>query len=109
MRVLLDECVPRPLKRLLPGHEVVTVPEMGWAARRNGELLALAHSQNMDVFITLDQKLPVQQRAGRKTVPIVLLTSPSNRLADLEPLVPLIRNALARTPLAVLTHVPART
>lgn len=31
MRVLLDECVPRKLRRELPGHEVRTVAEMGWA------------------------------------------------------------------------------
>ena len=42
MRVLLDECVPNGLRRELPGHDVRTVPEMGWAAKENGELLALA-------------------------------------------------------------------
>ena len=34
MRVLLDECLPRRLKRLLADHEVVTVPEAGWAGKR---------------------------------------------------------------------------
>ena len=41
MRILLDECVPRPLKRELLGHDVHTVPEMGWSGKRNGELLRL--------------------------------------------------------------------
>ena len=41
MRLLLDECVPRPLKRDLPGHDVHTVVEMGWSSKRNGELLRL--------------------------------------------------------------------
>lgn len=31
MRILLDESLPRPLARLLPGHEVRTVAEMGWS------------------------------------------------------------------------------
>jgi hypothetical protein len=31
MRVLLDECVPRALRNDLPGHEVKTVAELGWA------------------------------------------------------------------------------
>ena len=35
--ILLDACVPRPLRRELPGHEVRTVVEMGWAGKRNGE------------------------------------------------------------------------
>ena len=29
MRILLDERMPRKLKRDLPGHEVLTVPETG--------------------------------------------------------------------------------
>lgn len=40
MRVLLDECLPKRLKRELVGHDVRTAPEMGWASKSNGELLA---------------------------------------------------------------------
>ena len=53
MRVLLDECVPRSLRDELPGHDVRTVPEMGWASQENGALLALA-SGKFEVFITTD-------------------------------------------------------
>lgn len=42
MRVLLDECVPRGLRDLLPGHDVKTVAEAGWAGVKNGELLRRA-------------------------------------------------------------------
>lgn len=41
MRVLLDECVPRGLRAELPGHEVKTVAEAGWAGAKNGTLLEL--------------------------------------------------------------------
>ena len=60
MRVLLDECLPRRLKRELVGHDARTVPEMGWASRRNGELLALAAAE-FDVFLTVDRNLSYQQ------------------------------------------------
>jgi hexokinase len=60
MRVLFDECVPRGLRRELSGHDVRTVPEMGWASKENGELLELAAAV-FDVFITTDQKLSYQQ------------------------------------------------
>jgi hypothetical protein len=53
MRVLLDECVPRGLRRELPGHEVKTVAEAGWAGVKNGELLQLAARQ-FDLFLTID-------------------------------------------------------
>jgi hypothetical protein len=42
MRVLLDECVPRAIKRHIKDHEIQTVPEAGWAGKTNGELLQLA-------------------------------------------------------------------
>jgi len=47
VRVLLDECLPRRLKRELVGHDAKTVPEMGWASKRNGELLALAAARRV--------------------------------------------------------------
>jgi hypothetical protein len=47
MRVLLDECVPRALRGDIPGHEVRTVAEMGWAGVKNGELLRRAASELM--------------------------------------------------------------
>jgi hypothetical protein len=37
MKVLLDECVTRYLKRDFAGHEVLTVEEAGFMARRNND------------------------------------------------------------------------
>jgi hypothetical protein len=51
MRLLLDECVPRPLKRDLVGHEVLHVVDMGWSSKRNVELLTL-----MVVSASTDQR-----------------------------------------------------
>ena len=59
MRIPLDECVPRRLKRDLP-FPVETVPEIGCAGLVNGKLLQVA-SHSFDVFITLDQNLQYQQ------------------------------------------------
>jgi len=42
MRVLLDECVPTQVKSELIGHDVRTVGRMGWAGKKNGEILKLA-------------------------------------------------------------------
>jgi predicted nuclease of predicted toxin-antitoxin system len=60
MRVLLDECVPRALRDELPGHEVRTVAEYGWAGVKNGELLRLA-ANSFDVLLTVDRNLEYQQ------------------------------------------------
>jgi hypothetical protein len=48
MRVLLDECVPRALRNDLPGHEVKTVAELGWAGVKNGELLRRRRVRSSD-------------------------------------------------------------
>ena len=91
MRVLLDECLPRPLKRELPGHTIATVPEQGWAGQKNGALLRLAATR-FDVFVTVDQNLTYQQNlqalAAETRLAIAVLVSPSNRLEALRPLIP---------------------
>jgi len=93
MRVLLDACVPRPLARELLGHEVRTVPEMGWAAFDDGPLLD-AMAGLFDVLVTVDKSLPKQQRLDTRTFATVILRAKTNRLADLLPLVPALRHAL---------------
>lgn len=93
MRVLLDECLPKRLKRELAGHETRAVPEMGWASKRNGELLALAVGQ-FDVFLTADRNLSYQQDLSSFDIAVVVLVARSNRLDDLRPLVPRVLEVL---------------
>lgn len=45
MNVILDECLPRTLKRLLVGHYVRTVGNEGWNGIKNGELLRLVETR----------------------------------------------------------------
>ena len=97
MRVLLDECLPRRLKNDLPGHEVETVPEAGWAGRKNGELLQLAASA-FEVFLTVDTSIEFQQNVSGLEVAVIALKARSNRLEDLRPLMPRVREVLARLP-----------
>ncbi len=93
MRVLLDECVPRKLKRELAGHEVLTVTEHGWSGVKNGRLLALAKAE-FDVFLTVDQNLKYQQNLKSFNIGIILLAAKNNRLKTLLPLAPQVREAL---------------
>ena len=93
MRVLLDECLPRRLKRELVGHDVKTAPEMGWASKRNGELLTLAVSE-FDAFLTADRNLSYQQDVSAFDIAVLVLAARGNRLEDLRPLVPRILDAL---------------
>jgi hypothetical protein len=51
VKLLLDECVTRHLKRDLAGHEVLTVVEAGFEGLENGDLLKAA-SAVYEVLIT---------------------------------------------------------
>lgn len=94
MRVLLDECLPRKLKKALIGHEAKTVVEVGWAGRKNGDLLRLAQ-ERFDVFITVDRNLAFQQDVGQFGIAVVVLMARSNAIEDLEPLMPEVIRALS--------------
>ena len=93
MRVLLDECLPARLKRELVGHEARTAPEMGWASKRNGELLALA-AEHCDAFLTADRNVSYQQDLSSFDIAVVVLVARSNRFEDLRPLTPQILEIL---------------
>jgi hypothetical protein len=107
MRILLDECVPRGLKRELLGHDVHTVPEMGWSGKKNGELLQLLAGQAFEVLVTVDQSIRHQQNLPAAGVAIVVLVAPSNRLADLTPLMPSARAALSSLKPGDYVEIPA--
>ena len=94
MYVLLDECLPRRLKRELPGHQVATVPEKGWAGIKNGALLRLIESAAIDVFVTIDGNLEYQQNLKRVKLALVVLKAPDNTIETLRPLAPQILAAL---------------
>ena len=93
MNVLLDECLDQRLARELPGHAVRTVPQMGWAGIKNGQLMGLAE-QHFDVFITVDRNLSFQQNLPKFDIAVLVLHAPTNRLVDLKPLAPEILGAL---------------
>jgi hypothetical protein len=88
LRILLDECVPRGLKRSLLGYPLVlTVPEAGFSGLENGQLLQRAAGE-FDVLITTDKSIQYQQNLRVYPIAFVLLRAKSNDIRDIEPLVP---------------------
>ena len=104
MRLLLDECVPKRLKRELAGHESRTVQDMGWAGVKNGELLKLADGQ-FDVLLTVDQGLEYQQNLSGLRISVVVMRAASNDVDDLRPLLPAVALALTSIQPGTLAHV----
>ena len=97
MKILLDECIDRRLAKDIEGHEVVTVPQAGWAGIQNGELLRRAQKQ-FDVFVTVDRNLSFQQHLSQFSIAVIVLQASTNRLKDLRPLVPQLQRIVLTAP-----------
>src|SRR3954447_25554465 len=93
MRILLDECLPRQLRRDLIGHESATVGSMRWAGTKNGALLRRAETQ-FDVFLTADRSLQYQQNLHNVQIAIVVLIAPDTQVETLRPLIPQVLSTL---------------
>ena len=93
MKVLLDECVTRYLKRDLMRHEVLTVEEAGFKGLKNGRLLQAA-SGWYDVLVTVDQNLQYQQNLKAYTIAIIVLRAKRSTYPLLKPLMPQVLDTL---------------
>lgn len=95
MRILLDECLPRKLARELIGHECSTAPKMGWAGLKNGALLAKAVG-HFDVFLTVDKKLPDEQKLAAFAIAVIVMRCATNDINDLKKLLPELLTAFSK-------------
>ncbi len=93
MRILIDECLPKRLKRELPDHYVRTVPEAGWAGKQNGDLLRVAEL-DFDVLLTNDQNMEHQQSLNKFDLAFIVLVAATNDIDDLKPLMPAVNEIL---------------
>ena len=84
MKILLDNCVPKGLKKKIREHgrhDVVTAPAAGLDTVSNGALLDATEADGYDILITADKKMKGQQDLGnRRFGTIVLPTNHWNRL-----------------------------
>jgi len=93
VKILLDECTPHVLKRLLTGFEIKTVQDQDWSGITNGALLRLAEGQ-FDVLITSDQNLKYQQNLAGRQLAIIQL--PTNQVPLVVKLVPNVQAVLEK-------------
>src|SRR5262245_52015596 len=91
MNILLDECVPWPMHKLLTSHTCTTAQHRGWGGIKNGDLLRLAEGE-FDLFITSDQGIHYQQNLTGRRIAIIELST--NKLRRIEAAAELIRSAV---------------
>lgn len=75
IRVLIDECLPKQLKRWLaeidPNLEIQTIKDAGWEGMKNGILLREANGK-FDVLVTADKNMHHQQNFVGLDIPVLV-------------------------------------
>jgi hypothetical protein len=94
MRVLIDECIDERLRREFPGHDCQTARYARLAGLKNGMLLSAAEAAGFEVIITVDQEIQYQQNMEARRIGVLILCAATNRLRDLQKLVPSARAVL---------------
>jgi len=103
LKILLDECTPRLVKRRLPQFIIQTVQEMGWSGIKNGRLLNLAEG-HFDILVSTDQNLPYQQNLSGKKLAVIIL--PSNKVPIVAQLIPALEEALKVIQPGIFFEIP---
>ena len=80
MKILLDHNLDWRISTDLPGHEVSTTLEMAWDTLKNGALLTQAEKSGFSALLTADKGIKNQQRMERRSISVVIIRAPNNKL-----------------------------
>lgn len=94
MKILLDENVNKKLKNLLPDFEILTVREMNWLGKKNGELLSHAIGNNFKAIISNDTNMRFQQNLKKFDIYFLVLKTKDNNIESILPLIPSLKEML---------------
>jgi predicted nuclease of predicted toxin-antitoxin system len=83
MKILLDECVTKRLKKYLEEFEVFTVRELELSGVKNGKLLTYCVENKFDILLTIDKNLMHQQNLERYPITIVVLNCFTSKIEEL--------------------------
>lgn len=94
MKLLLDENLPKKLKLDFPGHDVLTVREMGWNGLGDVALMIEASRAGFQILLTFDKNIRYQQNFSRSSIAVFILSAPNNTYLELTKLSPLVQRLL---------------
>lgn len=83
MKILLDECVTKRLKKHLEEFEVFTVRELGLSGIKNGKLMSYCVDNHFDILLTIDKNLMHQQNLDQYPVTIVVINCLTSKIEEL--------------------------
>jgi predicted nuclease of predicted toxin-antitoxin system len=80
VKILLDHNLDWRLSDQLFDHEVSTALEMAWDTLKNGALLTEAEKFGFGVLMTSDKGIKDQQTMKGRSIGVVIIRTPNNRL-----------------------------
>ncbi|WP_192579170.1 DUF5615 family PIN-like protein [Dyadobacter aurulentus] len=83
MKILLDECVTKRLKKHLSEFETLTVRELGLGGTKNGRLMQFCVDNHFDMLLTIDKNMVYQQNMDKYAVTIAVLNAASSKIEEL--------------------------
>jgi len=96
MRLLLDENLPKRLKKDFPDQEIYTVRDKGWNGIKNGQLLQLMSEEDFNALLTFDKNLQHQQNFQKYTITIFVLSALNYTYIELTKLSPKVHEYLSQ-------------
>ncbi len=106
MKILLDENIPAKVKfDFGEEYDVLTVHDMSWLGKKNGELLGLAVFNGFEVFITLDKNLKSQQNLNKFPLTFILLLARDNKHQTIQLFIKEIKNLLSRNNIPMFNEI----
>ena len=94
MKILLDECVTKRLKKHLEEFEVLTVRELNLSGIKNGKLMTFCVENNFDILLTIDKNLLFQQNFDHYPLTIVVLDCQTSKIEELVTLIPSFKSQI---------------
>ena len=67
-----DNGAPAPTRGNLVGHTVTRAPQIGWEARKNGDLVRQAEEAGYDLLLSTDKEIKYQQNLKGRKIAIVI-------------------------------------
>ena len=106
MKIILDECLPKRLVKLIPYKQVFTVPQIGLAGYKDTELLDALDTKGINIFITIDGNIEFQQRFEKRVFGTIIIRAISNRYQDLLHLENDLLKAIQQTSAGKIIRIP---
>jgi len=94
MKILLDECVTKKLKKHFSLHQVFTVANMNWLGMKNGNLMRNAINEGFDIILTIDKNLQFQNNMIEYNISIVIFHCENSKIETLIQFIPEFENQL---------------